>query len=244
MVKKGQASIRRVRFCRPPPSVGDIEVNTLRGIRDRGGPHEFLTSQRLDFDLLVHIESGAAVHTVDFTDHPLQPGDILWVRAGQVHRWGAISDIEGTVVMFGPNSIDDRTTRPDQVPSGRSAAATGPPPTWRARLPAQALDLLDQRRRVAGGGSKRSAPGRAWALPGALLVELTLVQRSGRRASPQDRPTRSSAGSEITSRSTSASWHKVSEYADRLGYSHALSTVSPASTQGSPRRNSSTRASF
>ena len=61
MVKTGQSRIRRVRFLPPGPGVGDIEVNTLAGIRDRGGPHEFLTSQRLDFDLLVHMESGSAV---------------------------------------------------------------------------------------------------------------------------------------------------------------------------------------
>ena len=73
MVKTGHGEIRRVRFVPPAPSVGDIEVNTLEGIRDRGGPHEFLTSQRLDFDLLMHIESGAAVHTVDFDDHTLAP---------------------------------------------------------------------------------------------------------------------------------------------------------------------------
>ena len=96
MVKTGQANIRRVRFLPPAPGVGDIEVNTLKGIRDRGGPHEFLTPQRLDFDLLMHIESGAAVHTVDFTDYPLRPGDVLWVRAGQVHQWGAIDRHRGT----------------------------------------------------------------------------------------------------------------------------------------------------
>ena len=115
MVKTGHDEIRRVRFEPPAPGVGDIEVNTLRGIRDRGGPHEFLTSQRLDFDLLVQIERGAAVHTVDFDDHPLHPGDVLWVRTGQVHRWGTISEIEGPVVMFGPHSIADAHPRPDQV---------------------------------------------------------------------------------------------------------------------------------
>ena len=98
----GQAGIRRVRFVPPETSLGDIEVNTLRGIRDRGGPHEFLTPQRLDFDLLVDIESGSARHTVDFTDYSLGAGDVLWVRAGQVHQWGAIADIDGAVAMFGP----------------------------------------------------------------------------------------------------------------------------------------------
>src|SRR5664279_3096670 len=93
----------------PESSAGDIEVNTLKGIRDRGGAHEFLTPQRLDFDLLVRVESGSARHTVDFTEYPLRAGDVLWVRAGQVHQWGAIADIEGTVAMFGPHTVEKRT---------------------------------------------------------------------------------------------------------------------------------------
>src|SRR3954469_13521785 len=109
MVKTGHSAIRPVRFVPPEASVGDVEVNTLRGIRDRGGPQEFLTPQRLDFDLLVHIESGSAQHTVDFTDYAFGVGDVLWVRAGQVHQWGAIADIEGPVAMFGAHTVDERT---------------------------------------------------------------------------------------------------------------------------------------
>src|SRR4029078_11377928 len=108
MVKTGHSSIRRVLFLPRESGVGDIEVNTLRGIRDRGGPHEFLTPQRLDFDLLVHIESGSARHTVDFTDYSFGAGDRLWVGAGQVHQWGAIADIEGPVAMFSPHAVDER----------------------------------------------------------------------------------------------------------------------------------------
>ena len=115
-------------FLPPETSTGDIEMNTLRGIRDRGGPQEFLTPQRLDFDLLVHIESGSARHTVDFTDYTLGAGDVLWVHAGQVHHWGAIADIEG------PVAISARTpwTSAPGTSSGRNWIAhevTGPRPT-------------------------------------------------------------------------------------------------------------------
>ena len=110
--------------------VGDIEVNTSKGIRDARRTHEFLTPQRLDFDLLSTSSEGTAVHTVDFADYPLSPGDVLWVRAGQVHQWGAIDDIEGPVVMFGPHTVDDRTR--DLIRSHWSAPrVTGRPPTSR-----------------------------------------------------------------------------------------------------------------
>jgi AraC-like DNA-binding protein len=217
MVKTGHATIRRVRFLPPSPNVGDIEVNTLHGIRDRGGPREFLTPQRLDFDLLVHIESGAAVHTVDFNDHPLRPGDVLWVRAGQVHQWGAIADIEGTVVMFGPHSVDERVSnlirsylvRPQSHWPAADLAGT---PVLRA------LDLL------ASSGDPRATERsdlRQAALAhslAALLIQLALVEQVG--AAPALRPTHEAfAWFRDHIEDHFRSWHKVSEYADRLGYS-------------------------
>jgi AraC-like DNA-binding protein len=212
-----QASIRRVRFLPPGPGVGDIEVNTLKGIRDRGGPQEFLTPQRLDFDLLVHVESGTAVHTVDFSDHPLRPGDILWVRAGQVHRWGAISALEGIVVMFGPHSVDDPTS--DLIKSHVIRPRNHWPDADLTGTPvAQTLDLLT---------SSTGAPGeqrddlreaiRVHCLA-ALLIELALVQPADRTPSP-------GTTHEVFAwfrdhiEEHFQHWHKVGDYADRLGYS-------------------------
>ncbi|WP_353952071.1 AraC family transcriptional regulator [Knoellia sp. S7-12] len=224
----GQAAIRQVRFIPPEPSVGDIEVNTLRGIRERGGPHEFLMTQRLDFDLLVHIASGSARHVVDFTDHPLQPGDVLWVRAGQVHHWGAIDDIEGTVALFGAHTVDERTSdliRSHPV-SGRShwsAADLADTPVT------QALALL-----VATGAERRDAePGdagrgqggltglRQAALAHALAALLIHLSRVG---PADDVPAQGPTHEAYTwfrdhVEEHFRTWHKVSDHADRLGYS-------------------------
>ena len=218
MVKMGHSAIRRVRFVPPEASMGDIEVNTLRGIRDRGGPHEFLTPQRLDFDLLVHIESGSARHTVDFTDYALGAGDVLWVRAGQVHQWGAIADIEGAVAMFGPHTVDERTRdliRSHLVrPRNHWLAAdlTGTPVS-------QALALL-----VLSGNDPRTrerAGLRQVALAhclAALLVQLALVEPAG--AAPAPGPTHEAyTWFRDHIEEQFRSWHQVSQYADRLGYS-------------------------
>jgi AraC-like DNA-binding protein len=217
MVKTGHGEIRRVRFVPPAPSVGDIEVNTLRGIRDRGGPHEFLTPQRLDFDLLVQIESGAAVHTVDFDDHTLRTGDVLWVRAGQVHRWGTIGEIEGPVVMFGPHSITKRTrdlTRSDLVrpQSHWPAADLAGTPT------PDALALLT---RIAESGARGRNDLHQVALAhslGALLVELVRAQAT-RGGSTPGSTHEAYAWFRDHIEEHFRHWHKVGEYADRLGYS-------------------------
>lgn len=218
MVKMGQQPIRRVRFTPPSASTGDIEVNTLKGIRDRGGAHEFLTTQRLDFDLLVHIEQGSARHLVDFNDHALGPGDVLWVRAGQVHHWGAIDGLEGNVAMFGSHTLDERTSdllrsHPTSLRSHWSAAALATTPV------PQALALL-----VATGAEPRQAGREALhqaALShslAALLVHLSLRQTEGgahtQGAKPEVYIWFMDHLEEHFRR-----WHKVGDYADRLGYS-------------------------
>ena len=215
MVKTGQAAIRRVRFLPPASIVGDIEVNTLQGIRDRGGPHEFLTPQRLDFDLLVRVESGTAVHTVDFTDHPLHPGDVLWVRAGQVHQWGAIADMEGRVVLFAPHAVDDRTR--DLIRSQRVRPQSHwPAADLEGTAVTQAIDLLSTDRR-ADDPSELHQVALAHCLA-AVLVHLTLAEPAG-TAQPL-RPTHEAfAWFRDHIEEHFDSWHKVSEYADRLGYS-------------------------
>lgn len=82
------------------------EVNTVKGIRDRGGPREFVAPQRPDFDLIIQVTEGRARHEVDFTRYSIVAGDVIWVHAGQVQRWGRIADIEGRVVLVAPTAFD------------------------------------------------------------------------------------------------------------------------------------------
>jgi AraC-like DNA-binding protein len=219
MVKTGHsAPIRRVRFRPPSPAVGDLEVNTVMGIRERGGPLEFLTPQRLDFDLLVRVESGATEHTVDFTEYSLGPTDVLWVRAGQVHQWGGIGNIEGAVVMFGPHTVDADTR--DLL---RSSRLVHPRSHWPAASlegsPVhQVLDLLvviAQARATERHELRQAALAHALAT---ALLQLTLVEPIGR--APTTGATHEAFGwfrDHIEEHFHQ--WHKVGEYADRLGYS-------------------------
>jgi AraC-like DNA-binding protein len=219
MVKTGQRvrEIRRVRFVPPGPDVADIEVNTLAGIRERGGPHEFLTPQRLDFDLVVRVERGTATHTVDFTDIALGPGDLLWVHAGQVHQWGRIDDIEGRVVLFGPHTLDSATR--DLIGSH----TVRPRSHWtgadleRSPVP-MALDLLAASADVGAAGPRglrQAALGHALST---LLVHLTLVDSGGTASTA--RPTHEAyAWFRDHVDEHFRSWHQVGEYAARLGYS-------------------------
>lgn len=87
-----------------------VEITTIDSIRASGGAAEFVGPQRMQFELIVHIDSGATMHGVDFTTYPLAPGDVLWVHTGQVQQWGDIDAIDGVVCMFPPTIFDTATT--------------------------------------------------------------------------------------------------------------------------------------
>ena len=219
MVKMGHhvSRIRQVRYTPPTAAVGEIEVNTVTGIRDRGGPREFLAPQRLGFDLLVRIESGTARHAVDFTGFELGPGDVLWVRAGQVQQWGRIDDLEGPVVLFGSHAVDGRTR--ELI----GAHAVRPRSHWpAAELAGTPVErLLEVLRASAERGVADPGPLRQAALAHALavlLIELTLVVPA--RSALPPRPTHEAFGwFRDQLEEQFHSWHQVSQYAERLGYS-------------------------
>jgi len=174
-------------------------------------------SQRLDFDLLIRIESGTSLHTIDFNGFHLGPGDVLWVRAGQVQQWGRIDDVEGPVALFGPHTVDDRTRE-----LIRAQAVRG-----RSHWPAADLDgspvepVLELLRTCAEQTVSEPSALRQAALTHALamlLIELTLVEPLG--SAPALRPTHEAYRWFLDHiEEHFHAWHQVSQYADRLGYS-------------------------
>ena len=210
-------AIRRVQFAPPAPGVVDIEVTSVAWIRERGGRDEFIAPQRLEFDLLMRVERGATVHTVDFQEYPIGAGDVIWVRAGQVHQWGRIDRIEGTVALFDPHVLDDHTLKLAQAP-WIVAQSHWPVTALVEPSLARALDALFViEHREDHGGSDLARAARAHALAAALL-HLVRVQAQSRRivtGSAHDAVARFRDELE----ENFAGWHHVTEYARRLGYS-------------------------
>ncbi|MFE3192653.1 helix-turn-helix domain-containing protein [Nocardia sp. NPDC059240] len=213
-----EPGIRPVRYSPPADVIGEIELNSLAGIRERGGPDEFLTAQRLDFDLLIRIEAGTARHRVDFTDYALAPGDVLWIRAGQVHQWGTIADIEGPLALFTPAVVDSDAR--DRI----RAADVRTPAHW----PAVALDghpastALDALFAVtdpadALSDSKIRSAARVRLLTAALLLLMLATPADADRHRAPTREAFVWFREELESRF--ATWHQVADYAARLGYS-------------------------
>jgi AraC-like DNA-binding protein/quercetin dioxygenase-like cupin family protein len=109
MVNMGQNAIRQVGYNPPPGKAGEVEVETIQGLLNRAGYDEFRTTQRLDFHFMLAVTSGRTTHMVDFTDHALRPGAVLWIRPGQVQRWGDLSSFDGYSLAFPPGLLDPET---------------------------------------------------------------------------------------------------------------------------------------
>ena len=238
MVDMGHAKIRPVRYTPSSAASGEIELMSLGLMRRRAGLKEFVSPQRLDFDLLFRIDSGSTTHTVDFREYLLIPGDAVWVRAGQVQQWGAITDIEGPVLLFTPAALETRIHQ-------QIAASVTMPPNYfpAAALPesaetggalAQAFTLADGSQGDAGQGSGRQGNAlRRLALAHAISVSLLLLASSSLDNKVQHR----------TQAHEAFNWFRedidvnfrtrrtVEDYAARLGYSaRTLNRLSRANT--------------
>ena len=225
----GQPRIRPVRYTPSPAAFGEIELMSLRLMRKRGGPNEFVSPQRLDFDLLFRIDSGSTTHTVDFQEYLLAPGDAMWVRAGQVQQWGSIAQIEGPVLLFTPAALENRihqqiatsvTTTPNYFPA---AALPGSSETDAAL--AQAFTIADDRQ---GNALRRLALAHAISVTLLLLVASS-SEESVRRRKPAHEAFiwfRENIDENFRTRRT------VEDYAARLGYSaRTLNRLSAAKGQ-------------
>ncbi len=60
-------------------------------------PYEF---HRVDFYLLILVESGNGLHTVDFHDFTCQAGSVLTIRKDQIMKYFTDTDLKGSILLF------------------------------------------------------------------------------------------------------------------------------------------------
>ncbi len=110
MVKNGQTAIPEVRYTPPTADASGVEVVSLAELHRRMQRHEpSPRAQRPDFHLLLTVDKGVVWHMVDFRDYAVADGAWLWVRPGQVQRFGDLSKASGSVVMFPPGTLAPAT---------------------------------------------------------------------------------------------------------------------------------------
>jgi hypothetical protein len=71
--------------------------------------------QRPHFHQLIAPSSGRLRFMVDFVDYSIEPGTWLWVRPGQVQRWGDVTAVDGNLILFEDDFLDPETARVARV---------------------------------------------------------------------------------------------------------------------------------
>ncbi|MEU2006809.1 helix-turn-helix domain-containing protein [Rhodococcus sp. NPDC019627] len=217
MNKTGQTRIWNVGYPTTRPA---IEVLSLADLRARAlrAREEFLRPQRVHFELLIAVTGGTLHHTVDFVGHHLHPGDVLWIRAGQVQEWEWFDDdvmtqpaeVAATIVLFEPTSVDEQARALCDPRSFWPATATAQSPAWR-----YLDDLVAAADRTLPRRMHEELMGRVLSL---LIVELALTD-------PVENAPQPDAGNDLFTALTAAidrdyaTTRTTSDYARQLGYS-------------------------
>ncbi|MFE7666539.1 helix-turn-helix domain-containing protein [Streptomyces celluloflavus] len=103
------AEIPEVPFSAPAGRPAGVEVMTLAELRARADACQLATPHRPGFHHLLTVDSGRLLHSVDFREHVLAPGDWLWSRPGQVQHFGDLAGAEGRLVLFESGFLDPST---------------------------------------------------------------------------------------------------------------------------------------
>jgi len=163
--------------------------------------------QRADFHVLAIVGSGQGSVTVDFVRHRLVRGTIVWIRPGRVHRWDDVAGVDGTLVLF----------RPESVPHGSPGADPLGPVSWRQTgRPSLIRVAADHLRREYDAAAVRPFSG-SIAIVHALL-EVLLLRVNG-CAPPPPAGREAFAAYAAAVEAHYAASREVTWYARRLGYS-------------------------
>ena len=99
---------RKIKFDRQKnPKAPHLDILPYEEIRERDDLDHFpWMLHRVDFYILILICAGEGVHTVDFTDYPLEPGSLLTIRRDQVHKF-VNSEARGHLIIFTEEFIQE-----------------------------------------------------------------------------------------------------------------------------------------
>jgi AraC-like DNA-binding protein len=105
-------NITEVPFSDSEATPPGVEVLSFDALLDRARGHLINPSApiRPTFHHLVAVRGGRLDCSVDFTDHRLVEGDLIWVKPGQILQFGTqLETSQGIIVLFAPGFLDDAT---------------------------------------------------------------------------------------------------------------------------------------
>lgn len=214
MVRNGHRAIPEIQYVPPTPAASGVEVMPLAELRERmrrhGSAHE---AQRPEFHLMMAVERGSVRHMVDFRDHVVERGQWLWVRPGQVQRFGDLAGASGWVVMFPPGSVPSAATAGVMLDDPFGPTVVSPGPDLGAAV-GQAIEHLAQEYGMTG-----TEPSLRTAILQHLLAVLLLRLTSSTPGAASDEHATTFARFRAAVEAEFAQRRDVGYYARRLGYS-------------------------
>jgi AraC-like DNA-binding protein len=205
-------SITEVPFSDSEATPPGVEVLSFDALLDRARGHLInpSASMRPTFHHLVAVRGGRLDCSVDFTEHRLVEGDLIWVKPGQVLQFGPqLETSQGIVVLFASGFLDDATAS--------AAHADRRQASW---VPVRSPALLPLTEMLADEYHNPSG------LPAAIHVAVIrhvlsiLLLRIGNHGHPSSQP--ADAAFEAFRQAVEdgfARTHCVEDYARQLGYS-------------------------
>ena len=231
MVNMRQQVIAPIGYNPPEGKAGEVEATTVARMLERAGASEFVHVQRPEFHFLLNPRRGRAHHMLDFTEHTLEPGGVLWVRPGQVQRWDDLTTYDGEVLIFPAGLLDPATAHLTEADSPAGACWWSPREA-RAAGAGEAIDAI-----AALAATPMARELRAPALThllSALLLRLTAQARTRPGAPSGSEPWL--AFRDLLD-AEHARHHDVAWYADRLGWSpRTLARATAAATGRTPKQ--------
>ncbi|MFE6160492.1 helix-turn-helix domain-containing protein [Streptomyces sp. NPDC056486] len=112
MGKNGHPDVRDLDYTAAVGAPTGVEVVDLGGLYERSRRHgnDPYASLRPAFHQLIAVRSRPLRMAVDFVEHDLPPGSWLWIRAGQVQRFGRdLAAADGVIVLFQPGFLPPAT---------------------------------------------------------------------------------------------------------------------------------------
>jgi len=97
--------LKEVHFDNPRLATVGVEALTLDELREGAAPGALAGPQRVDFFHVLLMQQGECLHMVDFVQHPLEAGMVLFVQPGQVQQWLLPKDVQGQLILIANTAL-------------------------------------------------------------------------------------------------------------------------------------------
>jgi AraC-like DNA-binding protein len=111
-MQRPRTHFKEVRFHNPRLTRVGVDVIDLDELRGRAGA-ALASPERPVFYMLLLVHRGEGRHMVDFVEHRIKAGDVLFVRPGQVQHWRLHKSLNADVVLASPEALAPFVARAD-----------------------------------------------------------------------------------------------------------------------------------